>query len=100
MSNNILNPGDENKELPRKAHMHMEVKPGDRIYHVISASGGHGDPWEREPEKVLTDVKDEKLSIAAAKEQYGVVIHSRELTIDWDKTTILRRKREPVLAAD
>ena len=49
---------NRNLQLPRKAHLHMEVKPGDRIYHVVSGSGGHGDPWEREPEKVLADVKD------------------------------------------
>lgn len=101
LSTNILNPEDENLELPRKAHMHLEVKPGDRIYHVVSGSGGHGDPWEREPEKVLTDVKDEKLSVTAAREQYGVVIHPRLLEIDWEQTTAVRKQRlEPMAAAD
>ena len=102
LSTNIMNPGDENRELPRKAHMHLEVKSGDRIYHVISASGGHGDPWEREPEKVLIDVQDEKLTVAAAREQYGVVIDQHDLTVDWEKTTALRRQRQmsSVAAAD
>ena len=101
LSTNILNPGDENTELPRKAHMHMEVKPGDRIYHVVSASGGHGDPWEREPEKVLTDVKDEKLTARAAREQYGVVINVPDLSVDWGRTTALRLQRQmPAAAAD
>lgn len=101
LSTNILNPGDDNLELPRKTHMHMDVKPGDRIYHVVSGSGGHGDPWEREPEKVLTDVKDEKLTIAAAREHYGVVIDPHNLSVDWEKTVALRQKRtEPVAAAD
>jgi N-methylhydantoinase B len=77
------------------------VKPGDRIYHVIAGSGGHGDPWERAPEKVLADVKDEKLSVTAAREQYGVVIDSERLAIDWEKTTALRQQRaEPLAAAD
>jgi N-methylhydantoinase B/oxoprolinase/acetone carboxylase alpha subunit len=101
LSTNILNPGDDNQELPRKAHLHMEVKTGDRIYHVISGSGGHGDPWEREPERVLADVKDEKLTIAGAREHYGVVIDPRDLSVDWEKTATLRQKRaEPVAAAD
>jgi N-methylhydantoinase B len=101
LSTNILNPGDESQELPRKAHMHLEVKPGDRIYHVVSGSGGHGDPWEREPEKVLIDVKDQKLTVSAAREQYGVIIDPQDLTVDWEKTTTLRQKRtEPVAAAD
>ncbi len=101
LSTNILNPGAENLQLPRKAHLHMEVKPGDRIYHVVSGSGGHGDPWEREPEKVLVDVKDEKLTIVGAREQYGVVIDPQSLSVDWEKTAVLRQKqREPAMAAD
>jgi len=101
LSTNILNPGAENLQLPRKAHLHMEVKPGDRIYHVVSGSGGHGDPWEREPEKVLADVKDEKLTLAGAREQYGVVIDPQSLTVNWEKTAVLRQKqREPAVAAD
>lgn len=101
LSTNILNPGDENLELPRKAHMHMDVKAGDRIYHVVSGSGGHGDPWVREPERVLADVKDEKLTVNAAREQYGVVIDGQSFEIDWDKTAALRKQHaEPLAAAD
>ena len=101
LSTNILNPGDENQELPRKAHMHLDVKPGDRIYHVVCASGGHGDPLEREPEKVLADVKDEKLTIGHARKQYAVVIDPQDLTVDWEQTDALRQDRSvPVAAAD
>ncbi len=101
LSTNILNPGDENQELPRKAHMHLNVKPGDRIYHVVCASGGHGDPLEREPEKVLADVKDEKLTIGHARKQYAVVIDPQDLTVDWEQTDALRQDRSaPVAAAD
>jgi N-methylhydantoinase B len=100
LSTNILNPGEDNLELPRKAHMHLDVKPGDRIYHVVSGSGGHGDPWQREPEKVLADVRDEKLTVQAAREQYGVVLDPQELRIDWEKTAALRQKHgEPAVAA-
>ena len=93
LSTNILNPGAENIELPRKAHMHLDVKPGDRIYHVVSGSGGHGDPWERAPEKVLADVKDEKITLTVAREQYGVVIDAQELGVDMEQTAELRTKR-------
>ena len=100
LSTNILNPEEDNLQLPRKAHMHLDVRPGDRIYHVVSGSGGHGHPWEREPEKVLADVKDDKLTLAAAREQYGVVIDPQGFTIDREKTTALRQKRtEPAVAA-
>ena len=101
LSTNILNPGDENEELPRKAHMHLDVKSGDRIYHVVCASGGHGDPLEREPEKVLADVVDEKLTIGHAREQYAVVIDPQDLTVNWEQTDALRQERlAPVAAAD
>ncbi|MGE0826507.1 MAG: hydantoinase B/oxoprolinase family protein, partial [Candidatus Binatia bacterium] len=99
LSTNILNPGVDDRELPRKAHLHMEVKAGDRIYHVISASGGHGEPWERAPEKVLVDVKDQKLTVTAAREQYGVVIDPATIAIDWEKTVALRRSRGETIAA-
>ena len=101
LSTNILNSGDASQELPRKAHMHLDVRPGDSIYHVVCASGGHGEPFEREPEKVLADVKDEKLTIAGAREQYGVVIDPQAGTVDWEQTRAVRQARlEPVAAAD
>jgi len=103
LSQNILNPETESRALPPQTHMHLEVNPGDCLYHAISGSGGHGDPWEREPEKVLTDVKDEKVTIAGAQEQYGVVIDPQSLSIDWTQTTHLRQSRqqsERLVAAD
>jgi N-methylhydantoinase B len=46
------------------------------VYAVIwSAAGGFGDPLERDPERVRADVVDDRcVSIAAAREIYGVVI--------------------------
>ena len=81
--------------------MHLEVKPGDRIYHVVSGSGGHGDPFEREPEKVLADVRDEKLSVPRAREQYGGVIDVETAEINIGETEALRAQRlESAAAAD
>ena len=83
--------------------MHLDVKPGDCIYHVISGSGGHGDPWTRAPELVLADVKGEKVTISGARERYGVVIDPHSLSIDWEQTTSLRQSRqapERLVAAD
>jgi 5-oxoprolinase (ATP-hydrolysing) len=74
--------------------MHLEVQPGDRIYHIISGAGGHGDPWERAPEMVLADVKGEKVTPAGAREQYGVIIDPETLSIDWRQTEQLRRSHQ------
>ena len=101
LSKNILNPEAENRELPRKAHLHMDVKPGDRIHHIVSGSGGHGNPLERDPAKVLADVQDEKLSVAQARDQYGVVIDTAAAAVNMPETEALRDARlQPAAAAD
>jgi N-methylhydantoinase B/oxoprolinase/acetone carboxylase alpha subunit len=73
--------------------MHLDVQPGDTIYHVISGSGGHGDRWARAPEMVSADVKGEKATIACAREHYGVVIDPQSLSINWTQTTQLQQSR-------
>ncbi len=94
LSENLWNPGTQDKQLPRQTHMHLDVQPGDRLHHVVSGSGGHGDPWARDPGKVFVDVKDEKVSIAGAREQYGVVIDTDPLSVNWEHTRQLRQTRQ------
>ena len=50
--------------LQRDAHVRLDLPGG----------GGVGDPRDRDPEAVLRDVVDGYVSIAAAKELYGVTI--------------------------
>jgi N-methylhydantoinase B len=76
--------------LPRQSHFHMEVKPGDSIYHRISGSGGFGDPAKRDPELVLKDVAEEKVSIEQARTRYKVVIEPVNLALDSEATSRLR----------
>jgi N-methylhydantoinase B len=40
----------------------------------MSSGGGFGDPLERDPEQVLRDVLEEKVTPAHARSAYGVVI--------------------------
>jgi len=51
--------------------------------------GGWGDPCERDPLKVVEDVREELISRAAARERYGVVI-SGDLKLDPAATNALR----------
>lgn len=90
LSRNVLSNAEGATELPLQAHMHLNVKPGDAIYHVISGSGGHGDPLERDPDAVLTDVLDEKVTIPAARKQYGVVIDAATTEVDLAATVAAR----------
>ncbi len=57
---------------------------------VLAGGGGWGDPLTRDPERVLDDVLDEKVSVASAKQDYGVVIDPAGARVDVDATQRLR----------
>jgi N-methylhydantoinase B len=54
------------------------MSPGDVLDVWTTGGGGFGDPLERDPQLVLDDVLDGKVSIEAARSSYGVVIEGRE----------------------
>jgi N-methylhydantoinase B len=71
----------------------FQQQPGDVYAVTWSAAGGYGDPLEREPEKVREDVIDNRsVSIAAAREIYGVVI-TADGAVDSAATRLLRSGR-------
>ena len=67
-------------------------KKGDRLQAMLPGAGGWGDPYKRDLEKVLRDVRDEKISIEVAKRDYGVVINEKTLEIEVEATEKLRAK--------
>jgi N-methylhydantoinase B len=71
---NLINPDRENRLLPVLMTEVEKLKQGDVYRHIMASGGGYGDPLEREPERVLDDVLEEKVSIAHAAAAYGVVI--------------------------
>ena len=70
----------------------MTIHTGDLLHHVQPGGGGHGDPLERPPHRVLEDVLDEKLSPEFARREYGVVIDLATGTVNVDETTRVRRE--------
>ncbi|MBL6600304.1 MAG: hydantoinase B/oxoprolinase family protein, partial [Alphaproteobacteria bacterium] len=52
--------------------------------------GGWGNPFEREPDLVLRDVRDGVVSAEAAVRDYGVVISTDGQTVDADATRTAR----------
>jgi N-methylhydantoinase B len=68
---------------------------GERIYHCQPGGGGFGDPFQRAPEAVAQDVRNEKVSLAAAREQYGVVLEAETLAVDTAATEALRGRMKP-----
>ncbi len=89
-SANVLNPQKEALALPAKTL--LTINNGDVLRHTLAGAGGHGDPLHRDPERVLEDVRNEKVSLDAAREIYGVAIHPETWSIDPGLTNSLRRK--------
>ena len=75
-------------QMPSKTT--VSVARDDLIRLETCGGGGYGPAWEREPARVLRDVRERKISAARAREFYGVAIDSREGTIDLVETDRLR----------
>jgi N-methylhydantoinase B len=91
----IVNPGTaEEKKLPGLVD-DLPLRQGDLLRLMTTGGGGWGDPLEREPEYVLLDVIQGKVSSASAREDYGVVLAGEgdNLTVDGAATEQLRRER-------
>jgi N-methylhydantoinase B len=84
----LLNPGS-NHEVNLGNTDVVTVQPGDVIRITSAGAGGWGSALEREPQRVLEDVRRGFVSLAKAKEEYGVVI--RDNAVDAEATTALRK---------
>ena len=70
----------------------MTMKRGDVFRHEQPGPGGWGDPLARDPERVLRDVRNEFVSVGAARDDYGVVIDITSWTVDHPGT--MKRREE------
>jgi N-methylhydantoinase B len=68
----------------------MTIRKGDVFRHEVAGAGGYGDPLEREVAAVERDVRNELVSPAAARADYGVVIEAG--TADHAATLRLRQQ--------
>ena len=89
---NVLNPGTPDEE-PMPGKITRSIRRGEVFRYEMAGAGGWGDALEREPERVLKDVRNEFLSLEAARDEYGVVFESGSLTVDEEATTRLRDDR-------
>ena len=84
----VLNPDTENRVLPSK--FMLDMSKGD-VYRLVQAGGGgYGDPLERDPDAVLEDFRQEKVTAAHARSEYGVVIDEATESVDLNATVELR----------
>ena len=86
---NLARVDGEIQEMPSKVP-HTTLNAGDRFVCVGPAGGGYGDPFQRDPTRVLMDVKDGLVSRQSAERDYGVAI-TKELILDDSATAALRQ---------
>jgi N-methylhydantoinase B len=85
-----LFPGTE-REIRAGKVSDVPIAAGDRMVFRPAGGGGHGDPLDREPERVAADVLDEYVTPQAARELYGVVFSDEEeAVVDAEATAALR----------
>lgn len=69
------------------------LEAGDKFEVLTTGGGGWGDPMLRDPDRVLEDFLDEYISLAEAREKYGVVIEPESKTVDREATQRARAQR-------
>jgi N-methylhydantoinase B len=93
LARTVLNPGAGEEAVHGKQS--REFAYGDVVSFQQSGAGGYGDPFERDPGRVLDDVRDDYISVEAARARYGVVLAGTgdDLRVDEVATAALRGRR-------
>ncbi len=86
----ILNPNGEAKELPSKVTLHLQ--PDSVISYRTPGGGGYGPALERDPEQVLRDVTQGKVTPERARDTYGVVLDASGKAVDLQATRTERTR--------
>lgn len=92
-SSYIVNPGAPNEIQLWSKHTIL-LKPNDRVTIQTPGGGGYGDPKTRDPQLVLADVQNDKITPSRAAQFYGVVINSESLTVNWKETSQRRHQSQ------
>ena len=75
-------------------HLHPKRKyllqPGQRVTLRLPGGGGYGPPFERDPRAVLEDVRQGRVSVEAARREYGVAVDVEGWSVDEEETGRLR----------
>ena len=87
------NPGAGAREERLSSKTTLQLQPGDVISYRTSGGGGYGNPFTRDPERVLNDVMQRKVSVGRARERYGVEIDPASGEVNKSATRELRSGR-------
>ena len=80
----ILWPGTDRQRITGMSYETMAP------INCAGGGGGWGDPFKRDPQRVLADVRDERVSIDSAREHYGVAVDPETMMVDARATDALR----------
>ncbi|MBT4136926.1 MAG: hypothetical protein HOE48_03375 [Candidatus Latescibacteria bacterium] len=69
-----------------------ELHPGQAVTLRLPGGGGFYSALERDPQGVLDDVVQERVSVEAARDLYGVVVDLEVGKVDEQATALLRAK--------
>tara|TARA_Y100001934_G_C12379439_1_gene791386 strand:+ start:711 stop:2510 length:1800 start_codon:yes stop_codon:yes gene_type:complete len=90
----IVRSDGQEEELPNMVV--VRISKGEFIRGNQSGGGGYGDPFERDPNRVLKDVIESYETIERANKIYGVYFHGsladNTLTVDKEATKEFRKK--------
>jgi N-methylhydantoinase B len=78
----VLNPGTSGEREVHASDGAVSLKPGDVLRMAQAGGGGYGDPLTRPLDEVLSDVREGYVSLAAARDLYGVAV--RETPTGWE----------------
>ncbi len=87
----VLNPESEALELGSKVT--IQLAEGDVVSYRTCGGGGYGPPEERDPDDVLRDVRDGRISPERARKFYWVAVDTESWTVDVEATSNLRARR-------
>jgi N-methylhydantoinase B len=74
----------------------INMKKEDILRLQVAGAGGWGPPTDRDPDRVLDDVVNGKVSLQRARDVYGVAVDPDAMTVDREETRRLRlAHREP-----
>ena len=68
-----------------------ELQPGQTVTLKLPGGGGYFSPQTRDPDLVMQDVRQGRVSLEAARDEYGVVVDNRNWKIDRSATEALRK---------
>ncbi len=77
---------------PGNSYGLTQMKPGDVVTIDAPGGGGYGNPLERDPEMVASDVMEGYVGLESARTDYGVAINPETYEVDEKETKKLRGK--------